>query len=133
MVIVKELSASGVLSGGGWDPRYAVALAIASCDDVAGALIDTNGDEADIDLDEYERDANGNWHAIGSGSAGGEGTSWSTRVAATWGRGAPGEIVKIDYLGQSYSISASPAGWWLFVMPSTEDFNAAPQQRTPAS
>jgi hypothetical protein len=121
---VKELSASGVLRAGGWDPRYAVALAIASYNHVAGALIDTNGDEADIDLDEYVRHVDGNWYAIGSCSAGGEGTSWSTRVAATWGHGAPGEIVKIDYLGQSYSIGASPAGWWLFVMPSTEDPDA---------
>jgi hypothetical protein len=129
---VKELSVSNLLSAGGWDPRYAVILAVASYDGVAGALIDANGDEADIDLDEYECDAAGNWYETGSGSAGGEGTSWSTRVAATWGRGAPGEIVKIDYLGHSYSIAASSAGWWLFVMPSTEDFDAVPQQRTPA-
>jgi hypothetical protein len=59
------------------------------------------------------------------------GTSCSTHVAAAWGHGAPGETVKIDYLGQSHSIVSSPPGWWLFVMPSTEDFEAVPHQRPP--
>jgi hypothetical protein len=88
---------------GGWDTRYALTLAVAANGDVGGAFIDTNGDEADIDLDEYERDAEGNWHEMGSGSAGKAGASRSTRMSATWGRADPHAVVEIEYLGQRHS------------------------------
>ena len=34
---------------GGWDPRYAVVLATSARDGVAAALVDTNGDGADVE------------------------------------------------------------------------------------
>lgn len=66
MLGVKELDGRLVLSAGGWDPRYAVKLAVASSGDMGAALIDTNGDEADIDIDVYRRDADGLWQEISS-------------------------------------------------------------------
>jgi hypothetical protein len=123
---MQELDARVVISAGGWDTRYALTLAVASNGDVGGALIDTNGDEADNDLDEYERDAEGNWHEVGSGSAGEAGVSRSTRMSATWGRADPHAAVEIEYLGQRYSTVASETGWWL-VMPVTDDSDAVPR------
>jgi hypothetical protein len=124
---VKDLDAQSAIGAGGWDSRFAVALAVMAHDDIAAALIDTNGDEADIDLDEYERDVDGNWHEIGSGSAGDRGASWSPRIAATWGRAAPGETIEIDYHGNRHSITASETGWWLFIAPATDDPDAVPR------
>jgi hypothetical protein len=124
---VEELNAESAISAGGWDARYAATLAVASHGGLAAALIDANGDGADIDLDLYERDADGHWHEVGSGSAGDRGTSWSTRMAATWGRAEPGAQVEIEYLGHRHSVVASQSGWWLFVGPATDDSDPVPR------
>ena len=97
MLDVKELDGRLVLSAGGWDPRYAVTLAVASHDDVGAALIDTNGDEADIDLDVYERDADGVWQEVSSLGVEEGGGFLSNRTAVILGRTAPGLIVDIEY------------------------------------
>jgi len=86
MLGVKELDGRLVLSAGGWDPRYAVTLAVASHGDVGAALIDTNGDEADIDLDVYERDADGVWQEAASSSVREGGGFLSKRMAVILGR-----------------------------------------------
>ena len=58
-------------------PSVRVTLAVASQDDVGAALVDTNGDDVDIDLDGYLRDAHGVWRRSSSvASAGGR---WSPR------------------------------------------------------
>jgi hypothetical protein len=128
---VEDLTAESAISAGGWDARYAITLAVAVNDRVAAALVDTNGDGADIDLDEYERDAGGHWREAGSGSAGECGSSWSPRMVATWGRANPGEHVDIRYLTQRWAVSATASGWWLCVMP-TEDEEAAPERVYPS-
>jgi|SRR5664279_4871835 len=124
---MEELNAETAIRAGGWDARYAVTLAVASHGGIAAALIDTNGDEADIDLDQYERGADGLWHETVSGSAGDGGTSWSPAIAATWGRGEPGGQVDVEYLGSRHSVVASASGWWLFIGPATEDSAALPR------
>ncbi|KQY50958.1 MULTISPECIES: hypothetical protein [unclassified Nocardioides] len=123
-----ELNAESAIKAGGWDPRYAVTLAAAVQDDIAAALVDTNGDEADIDLDEYVRGPDGEWQEAGSGSADDQGTHWSWRMVSIWGRTAPGRTVEIEYLGVSHSTVALETGWWLFIAPSTDDYEALPQR-----
>jgi hypothetical protein len=125
---VEELNAESAISAGGWDGRYAVTLAVATRGGIAAALIDTNGDGADIDLDEYERGTDGHWHELGSGSAGDSGASRSPRLAATWGCSDPGAHVEIEYLGHSYTVMAPPSGWWLFIGPATDDSDAIPRR-----
>lgn len=125
---MKSLDAWSAIEAGGWDPRYAVTLALVTHDDIAAALIDTNGDEAGIDLDQYKRDANGDWKGSCSGNADGHGVSWSSSLVAMWGRTTPGDLVEIAYLGQHHSTAASDAGWWLFIAPSTDDCEAAPRR-----
>ncbi len=125
---MKNLDAQSAIEAGGWDSRFAVTLAVAAGDNIAAALIDTNGDAASIDLDEYERDSEGDWQALASGSAGDDGVSWSWRMVAIWGQTAPRKTVDIEYLGDRHATVASDAGWWLFVAPSTDDSDAVPRR-----
>lgn len=83
------LDAESAIIAGGWDARYAVTLAVATQGDIAAALIDTNGDGADIDLDEYERGADGHWRELISGNVDERGAHWSSRIASTWGQADP--------------------------------------------
>jgi len=53
---------------GGWDPRYARVLDVRVEGNFAGALVDTNGDGADVNVDVYLRDPDGQWAAIASGN-----------------------------------------------------------------
>ena len=124
---MKDLTFESAISAGGWDPRYAVTLAISTDGNLAGALVDTNGDGADIDLDEYERDADGDWQGAASGSAGDEGASWSPRMVAAWGRGLPHEEIEVGYVTTRRMITATNTGWWLCVMP-TQDEHSSPQR-----
>lgn len=132
---VRELDSRLVLTAGGWDPRYAVTLAVASQDDVGAALVDTNGDEVDIDLDVYLRDADGVWQEISSAGIGEGGGFLSDRAAVLLGRTAPGLIVDVDYAGRTSSIVASGTGWWLFVaaaVPGVDTFPRLVGTRPPA-
>lgn len=125
---MKILDGQSAIRAGGWDSRFAVALAVTMHEQIAAALIDTNGDEADIDLDQYECDDDGNWHEVGSTNVGEEGALWSLGIAATWGRATPGQIVGIGYLGDRHSVAASASGWWLFIAPATADSDAFPRR-----
>ncbi len=127
MLAVKELDDRFVISAGGWDPRYAVTLAVATYQGVGAALIDTNGDERDVDLDIYERDADGVWQAgSSSGGSGESGGFLSDRMAVCSGRTGPGWVVDIEYSGQRHSVRASAMGWWLFVTVADPGSNTFP-------
>jgi hypothetical protein len=91
-------------------------------------LIDTNGDGADIDLDQYARDPDGHWSEGISGSAGDRGSSWSQHIAAIWGQDEPGATIDIEYNGHRDSVVASATGWWLFIAPATQDSRLLPRQ-----
>lgn len=54
-----ELTAVDAVSLGGWPAAYAVVLAVASCRSGAAAIVDPNGDEADINLDVNSRSETG--------------------------------------------------------------------------
>lgn len=127
MLSMKELDDCFVISAGGWDPRIAVTLAVASYQGVGTALIDTNGDERDIDLDIYERDADGFWQGVSSSGGGGEfGGFFPDRIAVCSGRTKPGLVVDIEYSGQRHSVRASASGWWLFVTVTSPGSDAFP-------
>ena len=71
---------------GGWDPRYAVVLATSARDGVAAALVDTNGDGADVDLDQYEQAADGRWVEVASSNCDDTGAFATGFMAVAWGR-----------------------------------------------
>jgi hypothetical protein len=118
---VKELTAESAISEGGWHPEHAVVLAIATHGDLGAALIDSNGDGADIDLDLYERDGSGDWSETGSSGVGDVGPVWNYRTVATWGRGAPGELVNVAYLTHRATVTVASTGWWLFIAPPEDE------------
>ncbi|QNK80063.1 hypothetical protein [Nakamurella sp. PAMC28650] len=123
---MKELDDRFVITAGGWDPRYAVTLAVAWHQGVGAALIDTNGDEADVDLDLYDLDADGVWQAGSSVGVGESGGFLSNRIAVCSGRTEPGSVVDIEYSGQCHSVRASATGWWLFVTVAAPNSDAFP-------
>lgn len=103
---------------GGWDPRYAVVLATASRDGVAAALVDTNGDGADVDLDQYEQALDGHWVETGSSNCDENGAYSTGYTALAWGRTDPGAVVRVDHQAARYTVEATDQGWWMFLIPS---------------
>jgi GNAT superfamily N-acetyltransferase len=115
---VTDLDHATALCLGGWDPRYAVVLATAARDGVAAAVVDTNGDGADIDLDQYEQAPDGRWAEVASGNCGESGAFATGFMAIAWGQVEPGATVKVEFLGAAYLVDATDQGWWMFVIPS---------------
>lgn len=103
---------------GGWDPRYAVVLATAARDGVAAALVDTNGDGADVDLDQYEQAADGRWAEVSSGNCDDTGAFATGSMALAWGRAAPKAVVTVELKAARHTVEATDQGWWMFVVPS---------------
>lgn len=116
------------IRAGGWDARYAVVRALVVHGDIAAVLIDPNGDGGSIDLDEYSRGP-GRWVAGNSGGgAGDSATSWSPDMVATYGRATPGATVLVDYLCNTFTVTADDGGWWLFAAPSLDE-STMPESR----
>ncbi|WP_210651371.1 hypothetical protein [Nocardioides sp. SYSU D00065] len=113
-----ELDHATALRLGGWDPRYAVVLATAARDGVAAALVDTNGDGADVDLDEYKQGPDGRWVEVSSGNCDDSGAFSTGYMALAWGRAGPRATVEVEHDAVRYTVQASDAGWWMFVVPS---------------
>ena len=67
---IGELSAAEIIRIGGWNPRYARVLLIEHDHDFAVVLVDGNGDGAELELEYWQRDADGLWHG---GSSSGHG------------------------------------------------------------
>ena len=110
------------IESGGWDERYAVVLAVVTSGDVAAALVDPHGDGGDLDLDEYHRGPDGRWVGDTShGSASDSGTTWSPHLVATYGRTVPNAEIFVDYVGETHTVTANDAGWWLFVTESLDE------------
>src|ERR1700722_4547222 len=63
------LTEDEVITGGGWHPRYTRVLAIASDGDHAFALVDGNGDGAELEAEIWEWDGQ-TWTGAGSSGAG---------------------------------------------------------------
>jgi hypothetical protein len=106
---VHEFTAETAIAAGGWDARYAVVLALAVTNDVAAALIETNGDGADVDLDEYRREPLGGWQAGISSVVNDHGTSRLPNLVAAWGRAEPGELIRFRYRTHQTSKTKSTA------------------------
>lgn len=68
---------------GGWDERYARVIAIAVDGDHAAALIDANGDGADVNIDLFVCGTDGQWWetASGNGDAVGDAEVVATRTS----------------------------------------------------
>jgi hypothetical protein len=66
--VVTDFDAEVAMTVGGWDQRYARVLDVQVQGDVAAALVDANGDGADLNVDVYVRPPNGEWAEVASGN-----------------------------------------------------------------
>ena len=73
---MSDLDDATVIDVGGWDDRFAVVRAVHTLGDRAAAVVDANGDGADINCDHFRR-TDGVWQlCYSSGGAGDWGRSW---------------------------------------------------------
>ncbi len=77
-----ELSAEAIIRTSGWHPGYARVLLIEQAGDFAVVLVDGNGDGAELELEYWQRDADGLWRG---GSSSGYGSLYMSGATA----GAP--------------------------------------------
>jgi hypothetical protein len=118
---IGELSPEAVVREGGWHPAYARVLLIEQDDDLAVVLVDGNGDGAELELEYWQRDADGRWRG---GSTSGHGPLVSMPAAQSWNAGAfvaalgrtvPGAEVSVEYGGRVYRRQANESGTWGFI------------------
>jgi hypothetical protein len=114
---VEDLTHDAALLAGGWDPRYAHVVAISQRGDVAGVLVDSNGDGADVDLDEYRRVPDGMWQEGISGSVSDSSAGWSPDMVWICGTEPAGTEVAVRYRDVEELVMVGQSGWWLFVAP----------------
>lgn len=131
-----ELTPEMVIRLGGWDPRYARVLAVSTNQGAGLAIIDSNGDEANIDAEHYWHDETGSWEA---GTSVGPVSTSEIGVSA-WGEGGhldPGSGAYLCYVrwacgrapcpgpqtvtvatwSLEITVVAATGGWWTWIEP----------------
>lgn len=121
----RGLTEGEVIAGGGWHPRYARVLAAASDSDYGFAVIDGNGDGAELETEIWEWDGE-RWTA---GSSSGAGPLDGLRPVQTGGQAghayfaygsAPGrQTITITFDGNLHQVPVSHLGVWAFIKTST--------------
>jgi hypothetical protein len=120
---MRDLTPRTAIEDGGWDPRYAVLLALEIRGGVAGALVDGNGDGADISLDVYQQLSDGTWQEqSSSGGAGDSAVFCSSEMVGCYARSNPSQPILVEYGGCRYQVQPNAEGWWLFVAPAISDW-----------
>lgn len=66
--VVTDFDSETAVRVGGWDHRYARVLDVQVQGNVAAALVDANGDGADLSVDVYVRQPDGDWGEVASGN-----------------------------------------------------------------
>jgi hypothetical protein len=115
------LTADRVLAHGGWHPRYARVLAVASDGDYGFAVVDGNGDGAELEAEAWRWDS-GNWHGAGSSGAGPLGNLGPLRTGGQIGGAcfaygsAPGrQSVTISFNSRRHDVPVGQHGVWAFI------------------
>jgi hypothetical protein len=120
---IGELSAADIVRAGGWHAKYARVPLIEHDGDLALVLIDGNGDGAELELEYWQRDADGRWRG---GSTSGHGQLDRLPFEQTWdaglfvaalGRVRPEVGVVIEYGGRFYRRRGNEFGIWGFIHP----------------
>ena len=117
-----RLTDQQVIVQGGWHPRYARVLAIATDGDHGFALVDGNGDGAELEEELWEWN-DGHW--AGRVSAGGGGLDWLAPlrvwwpyadVCFAWGRAPGRQSVTLTVARERHQVQVGADGVWAFVM-----------------
>jgi hypothetical protein len=117
----RALTAGDVLARGGWHPRYASVLAVASDGDYGFALVDGNGDGAELEAETWQWD-NGNWQAVASAGAGPLSSLGFMQAGGqigdasfAFGRAPGHQSITIDFDGRSRNVPVSRHGTWAII------------------
>jgi hypothetical protein len=117
----RALRAADVVAQGGWHPGYVRVLAVASDGDHAFALVDGNGDGAELEAEAWLWDS-GQWtpgsssgagplDGVGPVATGGEAGEARYAYGRTQGR----EAVVVSFERRRYEVPVGPHGVWAFV------------------
>jgi hypothetical protein len=118
---IGELSPPEIIRAGGWHAKYARVLLIEHDGDLALVLVDGNGDGAELELEYWQRDADGLWRG---GSSSGHGQLNDLPSAQGWeagnfvaalGRVRPAAEVRVEYGGRVYGRQGNELGIWGFI------------------
>ncbi len=120
------LRAADVLARGGWHPSYVRVLAAVSDSDYGFALVDGNGDGAELEAEAWLWDS-GQWvpgsssgagplDDVGSLQTGGE--IGEARYA--YGRADGRQVVTVSFEHRQYEVPVSQYGIWAFVRVATD-------------
>ena len=93
---MSDLGEATVIHVGGWDDRFAVVRAVRTLGDRAAAVVDANGDGADINCDHFQR-TEGVWQLCSSGGGPGDwGRSWHDGMWAEHGQDGHGWSLTLE-------------------------------------
>jgi hypothetical protein len=116
-----SLSADEVLAHGGWHPRYARVLAAASDGDFGFAVIDGNGDGAELEAEAWHW-YHGTWHGSSSSAAGALSDLGPLRTGGhigsaffAYGTAPRLQSVTVSFDGRLHDVPVGPAGVWAFI------------------
>jgi hypothetical protein len=119
------LEAADVIAQGGWHPNYTRVLATASAGDYGFALVDGNGDGAELEAETWTWQA-GQWQPGSSSGAGPLDYVGPVQTGGeignayyAYGRSAGRDTVTISFEHRQYDIPVSPLGIWAFIEIST--------------
>jgi hypothetical protein len=120
------LTADDVIARGGWHPRYARVLALASDGDYGLAVVDGNGDGAELEEEQWLWDAEQGWLPGTSSGSGPLETLASVETGGqigdthyAYGRVRGASSVRVSFGGRVYPVPAATDGVWAFVQHSS--------------
>ncbi|HUJ65319.1 MAG TPA: hypothetical protein VLX59_07275 [Acidimicrobiales bacterium] len=108
-----------VIEAGGWHPMFARVLLIVADEDVAFALVDGNGDGAELEMEYWSREDTVWTPGVSSGHGPLDmlkSNRWDAgSMVCAVGHGVPGESVRVGYDGEVIQCPVNPFGLWGFV------------------
>jgi hypothetical protein len=132
-----SLTETPVIANGGWHPRYARDLAIATDGDWGLAIVDGNGDGAELEAASWNYNGD-TWTPSSSSWAGppdlttpriqGDGADYGETSTSQFAHGvAPQhDHITISFNGHEHQVPVSSHGVWAFVEATNPDDNPGP-------
>lgn len=117
-----------IVKATGAPARHARVLARAVAPDLVFGLVDTNGDERELEWAILRRESDG-WRAVLDRNAGAAEFASMAGVAFAYGwSGDP--TVTIEFAGHRHVVETSGTGWWAFAADNPLDAAAPPELAT---
>ncbi|HSS89403.1 MAG TPA: hypothetical protein VLL69_08800 [Streptosporangiaceae bacterium] len=117
----RGLTEEDVIAGGGWHRGYARVLAVASDADYGFAVVDGNGDGAELEAETWKWDS-GNWVGASSSGAGPLDHLGPLQAGGqigdayfAYGRAPGRQEITISFDGHPHPVPVSPHGVWAFI------------------